>query len=117
MVGFLDGTGAAAMPHAQLEEQLDTQGRALINQLLQDHLDLRASREQPAPGPVTGADTVTRTRIEAGHHIVVAPYPQLVPAGDALCSASIRASAAAASADCSCAVRMVDSGPGFTIAS
>src|SRR5664279_5123095 len=45
MVGFLDGTGAAAMLHAQLEEQLDTQGRALINQLLQDHLDLRAARE------------------------------------------------------------------------
>ena len=67
MVGFLDGTGAAAMPHAQLEQHLATQGRELINQLLQDHLDLRAAREQPAPTPVTGADTVTRTRLETGH--------------------------------------------------
>jgi len=49
MVGYLDGTGAAAMPHAQLEQHLATQGRELLNQLLQDHLDLRAAREQPAP--------------------------------------------------------------------
>jgi len=67
LLGFLDGTDAAAMAHAHLEEQLSSRGRQLLKLLLQDHLDLRASREQPQPAPVTGADTVTRTRIETGH--------------------------------------------------
>src|SRR5664279_1789889 len=55
------------MAHAHLEEHLSSCGRALLKLLLQDHLDLRASRERPQPGPVTGADTLTRTRIETGH--------------------------------------------------
>src|SRR5664279_6042359 len=67
LLGFLTGTDAAAMAHAHLEEQLSSRGRALLKGLLQDHLDLRASREQPQPAPVAGADTVTRTRIETGH--------------------------------------------------
>ena len=67
LLGFLNGADAAAMAHAHLEEQLSSRGRALLKLLLQDHLDLRASRERPQPGPVTGADTVTRTRIETGH--------------------------------------------------
>ena len=67
LLGFLNGTDAAAMAHAHLEEQLSSRGRQLLKLLLQDHLDLRASREQSQPAPVTGADTVTRTRIETGH--------------------------------------------------
>ena len=67
LLGFLDGTDAAAMAHAHLEDHLSSRGRQLLKLLLQDHLDLRASREQPQPAPVTGADTVTRTRIETGH--------------------------------------------------
>src|SRR5664279_6328641 len=55
------------MAHAHLEEHLSSRGRELLKRLLQDHLDLRASREQPQPGPVTGADTLTRTRLETGH--------------------------------------------------
>src|SRR5664279_3033069 len=67
LLGFLNGTDAAAMAHAHLEEHLSSRGRELLKLLLQDHLDLRASRERPQPGPVTGADTVPRTRIETGH--------------------------------------------------
>ena len=45
-------------------------------QLLQDHLDLRAAREEQAARQhhpaVTGADGITRTRVEAGHHRLLA---------------------------------------------
>lgn len=45
LVGFLDGEAASALSHAELEERLDRDGRDLLRHLLQDHLDLRASRE------------------------------------------------------------------------
>jgi hypothetical protein len=69
VLGFLTGLEATALTHAHLEEHLGSRGRDLIKQLMQDHLDLRASRETPVPvhAPVTGADLVTRTRIETGH--------------------------------------------------
>ena len=41
-------------------------GRELTRQLYQDHLDLRAAREERLD-EVTGADGVTRTRAEDGH--------------------------------------------------
>jgi hypothetical protein len=46
LVDWLASDQAAGMTHAQLEERLHTQGMALLRQLLQDRLDLRASREQ-----------------------------------------------------------------------
>ncbi|MCX5315862.1 ISKra4 family transposase [Streptomyces sp. NBC_00154] len=42
----LSGTDASAWTHAELEEHLDAAGRELLRQLLQDHLDLRAMREE-----------------------------------------------------------------------
>ena len=43
----------------------------MTRQLLQDHYDLRKMREEQRarehPGPVTGTDGITRTRLEAGH--------------------------------------------------
>jgi hypothetical protein len=63
---WLSGGEAARLTHAELEEQLDARGRELLRRLHQDHLDLRASREQRR-AQVTGADGVTRTRAEAGH--------------------------------------------------
>jgi hypothetical protein len=43
----------------------------VVRQLLQDHFDLRRIREEQQarerPGPVDGADGITRTRLEAGH--------------------------------------------------
>lgn len=42
----LSGSDATAWTHAELEERLDVAGRELLRQLLQDHLDLRASLEE-----------------------------------------------------------------------
>jgi hypothetical protein len=46
LVGFLDGTDAAGLSHAELEQRLDRDGRELLRCLLDDHLALRAVREQ-----------------------------------------------------------------------
>ena len=67
---------AARLGHSELEELLETRGRDLLRQLLQDHLDLRQVREEQAvrahPAPVTGADGVTRRAIETGHRRLLA---------------------------------------------
>jgi hypothetical protein len=65
VLAFLDGTDAAVLSHSQLEDRLDVQGRQLLRQLLQDHLDLRASRESRVD--VVGADGTHRGRVETGH--------------------------------------------------
>jgi hypothetical protein len=65
VLAFLDGAQAAAASHAELEDHLQVYGRELFRQLLQDHLDLRAAREQRVA--VVGADGATRSRAEAGH--------------------------------------------------
>lgn len=64
--GWLSGGEAAALSHAELEEQLDAAGRELLRRLHQDHLDLRAARERRRER-VAGADGIARTRVEAGH--------------------------------------------------
>jgi hypothetical protein len=46
MVDFLSGEQAVGMTHAELEDRLHSDGMRLLCQLLQDSLDLRASREQ-----------------------------------------------------------------------
>jgi hypothetical protein len=55
----------------ELEDLLDERGREVVRQLLQDHFDLRRMREEQQarehPGPVDGADGITRARLEAGH--------------------------------------------------
>lgn len=54
---------AGGWTHDQLEDHLATHGRELLRRLLQDHLDLRAVREQHAiaagltPQPRKGIDT------------------------------------------------------------
>ena len=63
---WLAGGQAAALRHAELEEQLDARGRELLRRLHQDHLDLRAAREQRR-SEVAGADGIIRARVEAGH--------------------------------------------------
>jgi hypothetical protein len=48
----------------------------VLRQLLQDHLDLRAAREQERArerrAPATGTDGITRSRLEAGHSRLLA---------------------------------------------
>ena len=46
VLGFLDGAEAAGLCHAELEARLQADGREVVRQLLQDHLELRAEREQ-----------------------------------------------------------------------
>jgi hypothetical protein len=66
VVSFLDGTDAAGLSHAELEERLDRDGRELLRRLLDDHLALRAVREQRLD-QVIGDEGVTRGRVETGH--------------------------------------------------
>lgn len=61
MVKFLDSKEANQMTHSALERELEKQGRELMRQLLQNHLDARG------PGKITaevqGADGTQRSRI------------------------------------------------------
>jgi len=66
MEEWLSGAVVAGLTHAQLEEQVDARGRELLRRLYQDHLDLRAAREQRRE-KATAADGVARTRAETGH--------------------------------------------------
>ena len=65
-LGFLDGAQAAGLEHAELETHLQEAGRELFRQLMQDHLELRAQREQRLQ-EVTDAEQVARGAVEAGH--------------------------------------------------
>ena len=71
LVAELEGPGAAGLTACELENLLAGRGREVQRQLLQDHLDLRAAREERAarehPAPATGADGITRNRLETGH--------------------------------------------------
>ena len=66
LLGWLQGSGAAGLSHAELEEQLERRGRDLLRQLLQGQLDLRALREQRAE-QVADADGIRHGAVEAGH--------------------------------------------------
>ncbi|MGW3467359.1 hypothetical protein ACWDKQ_02535 [Saccharopolyspora sp. NPDC000995] len=50
--------------HGELEEPLTERSRQLMRRLLQKHLDLRAVREHPVPGGVTGPEGIQRTLLE-----------------------------------------------------
>ena len=63
---FLDGTDAGGLSHAELEQRLDRDGRELLRRLLDDHLALRAIREQ-RPEQVIGDEGLVRGRVESGH--------------------------------------------------
>jgi hypothetical protein len=78
LVGELAGARAAALTHAGLEDLVEERGRELLRQLLQDHLDLRAAREEralrerarPAAGQSAGlvdATGIAHRAIETGH--------------------------------------------------
>jgi hypothetical protein len=66
LVGFLDGTDAAGLDHAELEERIGRDGRELLRRLLDDHLALRAVREQRLDS-VVGDEGVVRARVERSH--------------------------------------------------
>jgi hypothetical protein len=66
LINFVEGTDAAGLSHAELEERLAVDGRELLRRLLDDHLALRALREQRLE-QVVGDEGVSRTRVESGH--------------------------------------------------
>jgi hypothetical protein len=66
LVAWLGGDQADGMTHGELEERLHTEGLALLRQLLQDSLDLRAVREQRLV-EVIDADGYGRGVAEDGH--------------------------------------------------
>jgi hypothetical protein len=66
LVGWLEGSQAAALSHAELEDELDRRGRELLRQMLQAQLDLRAVRERRAD-QVIDADGVRHGAVETGH--------------------------------------------------
>jgi hypothetical protein len=71
LAGELAGPSAAVLTAFELEHLLDERGREIMRQLLQDHYDLRAVREEQQarrhPVPAAGTDGISRTRLEAGH--------------------------------------------------
>jgi hypothetical protein len=68
---WLGGAQAAELDHAGLEEQIALRIQEVERLLLQEHLDLRAEREQRRDD-VTGPDGLARTRAEKGHSRLLA---------------------------------------------
>ena len=66
VVGFLAGDEAATLTHSELESRLDVDGRELLRQLYQDHLDLRAVHETRAD-QVRDASNELHRVVEPGH--------------------------------------------------
>jgi hypothetical protein len=66
VVAVLDDPQTTRQTHGELEERLTVMSRELFGVLLQDHLDLRAAREQRRDD-VAGVGQAPRTRVEAGH--------------------------------------------------
>jgi hypothetical protein len=66
MLEFLDGVRAAELAASELEDRLARDGRELMRQMLQDHLDQRAQREVRLDR-VADADEVARGTVEKGH--------------------------------------------------
>jgi hypothetical protein len=79
LIGQLTDPATASLTHDRLEDVIEEQGRELLRQLLQAHLDLRALRERQTvantrrrQATVVGADGVRRRRVETGHHRLLA---------------------------------------------
>lgn len=71
LVSFLEGAGAAAASHAELEQRVSLDGREVLRLAFQGHLDLRASSEQRVE-EVTDASGLSRGSAEAGHERALA---------------------------------------------
>ncbi len=66
IVGWLGAADADLVEHGELECRLETEGRALLRSLFQDHLDLRAAREQRLEA-VSDEHGVERRTVEGDH--------------------------------------------------
>lgn len=66
MATWLEGGEASGLEHAELECRIEVEGREVLRQLFQDHLDLRARNEARLNG-VLDAQGTRRGTVEAGH--------------------------------------------------
>lgn len=66
MCSFMGGDEAAGLTHAELEETVTVDAREAVRLLLQDHVDLRAVREERLDD-VADAAGVRRGSVETGH--------------------------------------------------
>jgi hypothetical protein len=66
VITMLSDPTTGQQTHTELEGHLTTCSRELFRALFQDHLDLRAAREERHQA-VTGTDGVRRGRVEKGH--------------------------------------------------
>ena len=64
--GFMGAEEASGLTHAEIEARLTTDLREIVRQLFQDHLDLRATREERL-ADVVDTEGCVRASIEAGH--------------------------------------------------
>ena len=67
VLGWLEGPDAAALSHAELEDQLDVRGRELLRRMFQDHLSLRTLTERRLERVLDARD-LAHGAVEAGHH-------------------------------------------------
>jgi len=65
MICWLEGTESASLTHAELEDQVERRGREVQRLMFQDHLDLRAMREERVG--VVDAEARVHASIEPGH--------------------------------------------------
>jgi hypothetical protein len=76
LAGELQAPEAAGLTAYELEQFVQDRGREVLRQMMQDHLDLRAAREEQSAReqrtPAEGADGITRNRVETGHHRLLA---------------------------------------------
>jgi len=71
IVVLLEGEEASGFEHGELEEHLEQRSRELFRRLFQDHLILRAQREERLEG-VLDSEGTPRCSVEAGHHRALA---------------------------------------------
>src|SRR5664280_219933 len=64
-LGWLQGREAGGLEHSELEARLQADAREVFRQMFQDHLDLRATREQRIEA-LADADQVVHLRAERG---------------------------------------------------
>jgi len=65
-LAWADGPEAGGLEHGELEARLTLDARELFCQVFQDHLDLRAMREQPLQRAPVGSDGAPRGCVERG---------------------------------------------------
>lgn len=76
LVSSLQTDDMIGSSHVDVETHIDTDGTELLRLLYQDHLSLRAEREEKQS--MTGADGETRNEVRRGHRDLMSPFGGVV---------------------------------------